>query len=425
MRHWRIGVWVLLLVTVFGSGALHAQELTIRIAGVSNYQVDIMHQLAGEFTAQTGIQVVVTTGEIGVQSTDRLLVEILGGVQPELVWMNRVTVPALAALNLLQPLEPLLDGSPGLDPAEYIPGVLEEGTYQGQVYALPIIVDLFGQVWHKPLLQEAGYDPEQPAGTWEDLRSMARRLTRVDGDGAITQLGVTKNLFNARAWLYLQGAQLGVNFVEGDKVQLDDPRMVASLEWDLETADSLGGWSVISAFPANFARGEAAINPSVSDPIIEQVKAAANFEIGVGPSPAPENGTRKAYIGGWAVAIPTGIEGERLEAALAFMKWVLRPDNQVRRFQSSNLGFPAHVEALQQVAADLERTPTPDTKAIRDFLALAQYATPRGTSPINIDVLQGLERAANAALSGQITARDALAQESSLLQQLLDEFRRR
>lgn len=400
-----------------------AEALTLRFSGLLEYQRPAMEELIGEFEQMyPGTQVELAYGAFGVADQDKLITEILGGVGPDLVWFNRVTVPAMAAQRVFEPLDSIIKGRPGLDPSEYIPGILEEGTYRGKIYGMPVLVDVFGVVWNKDMFAAAGFDRDEPPRTWDDMRSMARRMTTVDGTGALQQIGFMPRRLTSRPWLYTQGAQAGVRFVdEQDRVHLDDPRIVDCMQWNLETVNLLGGWQHVSQASWPLSAGRSAMDPSREPAVLQELdNAGVAFEVGVAASPAPRGTAPVAFVGGWALAIPIGLPKERLTAAVDLMAWLLKPENQTRRFFTSRLGLPAHRRALQQVASGIHQLP--HAREMRAYLELTSIAVPRGTSPINIDVLQGLEQAVTDVVNLKKTPQESLLAVNRVLQAKLDEF---
>lgn len=402
------------------------EALALRFSGLLAHERTAVETLVREFEhLHPDIKVELSFGAFGVDNQDKLVTEILGGVGPDLVWFNRVTVPAMAAQQLFLPLDNIIQGKSGLDPSAYIPGILEEGTYRGRIYALPVVVDLFGIIWNRDLFAAAGLERDTPPQTWDDLRTVARRLTLTAGDGTLRQVGFSPNNLLQRTWLYTQGAQRGVRFVSTDgQVRLADSRMVDNLQWNADTAESLGGWQAISQFKGSLVAGNVAMDLAREPAILNQLdQSKATFAVGVGPTPVAIGGRPAAYIGGWALAIPVGLPKERLDAAVELMAWLLKPENQVRRFFQSGLGLPAHRQALSQVAASLNRLR--HAREIRAYLELASIAVARGTSPINIDVLTGLETAARSVLVNKTSPQEALLEVSRSLQARLDEFNAR
>jgi ABC-type glycerol-3-phosphate transport system substrate-binding protein len=72
----------------------------------------------------------------------------------------------------------------------YVPAAVETGTWEGQVMGHPTENQPHMIFLNKKMFQEAGLDAEKsPPKTWEDLRRMAKQLTKKDGSGQKIQAG--------------------------------------------------------------------------------------------------------------------------------------------------------------------------------------------------------------------------------------------
>jgi multiple sugar transport system substrate-binding protein len=96
------------------------------------------------------------------------------------------TVGSWAAKGILTPLDDLLKEQ-GVDTGAFAPAAMEQMRHKGQTYALPIAVHTFQLLYNKKLLAEAGIEPPK---TMDELAAAVPKLTKTDGKGAITQLGL-------------------------------------------------------------------------------------------------------------------------------------------------------------------------------------------------------------------------------------------
>lgn len=71
----------------------------------------------------------------------------------------------------------------------YVPVAVDGATIDGMIWGIPTEVDNYALVYNKRLLAEAGY--AEPPKTWSELVEMAKKLTKVDARGNITQYGYT------------------------------------------------------------------------------------------------------------------------------------------------------------------------------------------------------------------------------------------
>lgn len=67
------------------------------------------------------------------------------------------------------------------------PGTVEGARYNGQLYGYPTEITTYALIYNKALLKEAGVD--KPPATWAELREVAKKTTKKDANGEITQAG--------------------------------------------------------------------------------------------------------------------------------------------------------------------------------------------------------------------------------------------
>ncbi|GAB3182116.1 sugar ABC transporter substrate-binding protein [Nesterenkonia halophila] len=94
------------------------------------------------------------------------------GTLPDILMLDNPNLQQIAATTALRPF-----GELGIPTDGYAEGILDAGTYDGQVYGLAPTVNTIALFYDVRALDEAGVEP--PA-TWEELRETAAALT---GDG--------------------------------------------------------------------------------------------------------------------------------------------------------------------------------------------------------------------------------------------------
>ena len=100
-----------------------------------------------------------------------------------------------------EPLQGFFDGPDGLseeDIADFVPGMLENNTWDGAVYSFPFNKSVRALYLNKNLFEAEGLT--QAPATWREYEDMARRLTKdTDGDGEIDQWGTAGQI---SAWMF-------------------------------------------------------------------------------------------------------------------------------------------------------------------------------------------------------------------------------
>ncbi len=263
----------------------------------------------------------------------RFLVSVAGGRPPDLIRFDRYAISEWAARGAFARLDGFVAAEAArsdeaIRPENFYPPCWEEVVYEDPVsrtraiFAIPADVDDRALFYNKDLLKRAGYVDEQgearPPRSWEELATMAVKLTEHDARGAITRLGFAPNFGNA--WLYLYSWMNGGNFMSADRRRctLDSPPVVQALAWMTAVYDSLGGAEKVFAFQDSQRPGEldAFVKGKVAMKIdgywsfpenLAQFGRDLNYGVTVPPLPAAETAKGRAgfsWVSGWCYAIP-------------------------------------------------------------------------------------------------------------------------
>lgn len=96
-------------------------------------------------------------------------------------------VGSWASEGILAPLNSYIKSS-GMSTSDFVPAAMDQVTYQGQIYSLPIAVHDFELVYNKTEFAAAGIT--SPPATMTQLATDIGKLTKVNSSGQITQLGL-------------------------------------------------------------------------------------------------------------------------------------------------------------------------------------------------------------------------------------------
>jgi ABC-type glycerol-3-phosphate transport system substrate-binding protein len=96
----------------------------------------------------------------------------------------------LVNADVIEPWDPYL---PEGVLEDLFPPMREEGTYDGQFYVWPWLLDIIVQGWNADLVEAAGLDPEAAPQTWDELLANAQQIM----DSGAAPFGVT---FDFHAW---------------------------------------------------------------------------------------------------------------------------------------------------------------------------------------------------------------------------------
>ena len=313
--------------TVFAASAVAAEPVQLSFW----YPVDlggglakVIAGLVGDFNkTHPDIQVIATyTGNYDV-TLQKIQASKLAGTLPDVAVTEISSVPVLAALGAAQPIDELIASSGDkklLD--RFWPSMLLNCTYGGKVYGVPFQRSTPVMYYNKDAFSEAGLDPERPPVTWDELISVAQKLTTREGERT-TRWGIELPL-EAFNWFYyaLTYANGGETLsTDGTKVLWDEPKNIEALQfWH----DLVNKYKVTPAYtpwndgPQEFAAGKTAMvwHSTGSQAFMRQ---NVKFHWGLGRIP------RKIQFGppsGGGNMLMYATDPARKKAAWTFITWM-------------------------------------------------------------------------------------------------------
>lgn len=111
--------------------------------------------------------------------SDKINASVMAGGLPDVLTVDGPNVAAYAANGIIQPLAPLTEDEQSI----YLPSILDQGTYNDQLYALGVMESSVGLYYNKAILKEAGIevpDPDHPWTRSQFLEILARLKPLMD-----------------------------------------------------------------------------------------------------------------------------------------------------------------------------------------------------------------------------------------------------
>jgi ABC-type sugar transport system permease subunit/ABC-type glycerol-3-phosphate transport system substrate-binding protein len=386
----------------------------------------------------------------GAMNPQKLMTAIVGGVPPDVINQDRFTIGDWASRDTFMPLDEFLardkNDPNGIHAKDYYSAAWQEAEYKGRVYAIPSGIDDRMLFYNRKVLREAGFSA--PPQTWEELLSMAKKMTKRRANGTYERIGFIPNYGNS--WLYLYAWQNGGEFMskDGRTCTLNDKPNVQALEYMTKVYDELGGYSNVSIFQSGFQGEEQ--DPFFTGKIGMVINGnwvlngiarfAPSLDFGVAPAPVPAarlkgegrfKGQPKflTWSGGFSLAIPRG--ARNTEQAWRFIKWMnsleaalIGAAAQKRYNESKGRPFVFNFTANQRINEELLKLFPPKgerlfqaQKAFIDMLPNGKFrpVTFVGQSLWDAHV-RAFEQAAQHAKSPQA----AMDEQTHLVQQELD-----
>ena len=339
---------------------------------------------------------------------------IPAGEGPDVVQLFYGWLNDYVAADLIQPLP--ADAFPvETIEAEFFPmvGAMRDGD---NYWALPTAVRSLALFYNTRLFEEAGI--EAPPTTLDELVDVAKKLTKADGAGNLTQVGITAGM-NAQDHHWFR--EVLIRQMGGDPY-LDDYKTVnynsdAGVK-ALEFYTGLANEHKVTAFgfmdepQAAFKAGRAGMHIDGSFRI-GSLNKTRGLKWGVTELPAGPDGTRSNYSSYWVNAITTKAEGEKYDAAVKFMQYVTS-DETMQIWLDVVGELPAKPSVGMTEANSSNEVFGPFIRGL-EYANTTKFANESGQRQILMDMVQRID------IEGQ-SAADSIASAAEAEQKLLDEY---
>jgi arabinogalactan oligomer/maltooligosaccharide transport system substrate-binding protein len=248
---------------------------------------------------------------------------VLAGTGPDLLWTVNDHAGPFTTADLIQPVDNL-----GIDLKQFVPGALEAVTLNGKVWGIPLS---YGN--NLMLLYNKKYIKEAPADTDAMIKAAQDFMQANPGS-----VGLAYNMtepFWLVPWL---GGYGGKVFAEDGKTPtLNTDQMQKTLQFlsDLRDKSAITPKECdYTCIDSLFKEGKAAMiingDWSLSD-YTTNITATKNVELGTAPIPKISGADwPKPYTSGIYFMFPKSESGDKLDAALAFVKYIISDDVQLR-----------------------------------------------------------------------------------------------
>ncbi|NPV55018.1 MAG: sugar ABC transporter substrate-binding protein [Firmicutes bacterium] len=326
-------------------------------------------------------------------------------------------IPQYADQKLVEPLDDLLDQ----DLKARIPEALwKAASWKGHIYGVPTAVAALALYWHKDVFAKAGFAPDVPPQTWDELKDYAIKISR---NTKVWGLGMSGKadpfIYDQWAVIYHSNSGRGMLDDEGDPL-FDGPDGVEALQYLVDLNKSKATQPNV----IQYNRGD--LRPLFRDgkiamvyndgpwflPILEQTFDFSNKEkspIGISTLPKGKKGNY-SILGNdcWVVSAHT----KHPKEAWKLLSFLVRPEWQYKHdvaygtvpAQTGEYSMPEFKKwywqpFIQQVQKGFSYPKTPDLTAIRD-----------GEGGLN----ENIQRA----IAGVLTPQEALSNAARLARKL-------
>ncbi|WP_439524217.1 extracellular solute-binding protein [Marivita sp.] len=248
---------------------------------------------------------------------------IPAGEGPDVVQLFYGWLNDYVAADLIQPLPSDVFPASRID-EEFFP-MVQAMKEDDQYWALPTAVRSLALFYNERLLEEAGVEPPT---TLDEMIGAAKAMTKRDGAGNLTQVGLTAGMTAQDHHWWREGLvrQFGgepytddyqtVNY--NTEAGLEALNFYSSLFTGDDAVTSIG---FMDEPQAAFKAGRAGMHIDGSFRI-GSLNETRGLKWGVTELPAAADGSQSNYASYWVNAITTKAEGEKYDAAVKFMEYI-------------------------------------------------------------------------------------------------------
>jgi sn-glycerol 3-phosphate transport system substrate-binding protein len=306
----------------------------------------------------------------------------------------------------------------------FYPAFMANSQTGGKTWGIPFQRSTIVQYWNKEAFKEAGLDPDRPPKTWAELVDFAKKLTKRDAAGNVTQWGIQIPTSGFPYWLFQALAtenDATLANEAGNEVHLNDPKVVQALQFlvDLSRKDKVmaEGITEWGTTPRDFFERKIAMMWTTTGNLTN-VRTNAKFAFGVAQLPA---GKRPGSpTGGGNFYIFKKSSPEQRAAALKFVKFMTAPERAAE--WGIKTGYVAvRPDAWETPAMKEYVAGFPAATAARDQL---EYAVAEFSTHENQRVTQAFNDGLQAALTGTKTPEQAMADAQREAERILRPYKK-
>jgi len=416
--------------TIAAALPAHAQkpvELTfyypVAVGGPVTKTID---QMAADFEKENpGIKVKPVYSGTYQESIVKALTAFKSGQPPHIAVLLSTDMFTLIDEDAIVPIDGLATSA---DDRKWLGGFFDSFMMNsrtgGKTWGVPFQRSTIVLYWNKELFKEAGLDPDKGPASWDQMVEYAKKLTKTDASGNVTQWGVKIPSSGFPYWLFQglttpNGALL-MNEA-GTETYFDKPEVIEALQYwvDLSAKHKVmpGGVIEWGTTPKDFFEKKAAMIWTTTGNLTN-IRTNAGFPFGV--AMLPEKKRRGSPTGGGNFYIFKKTSPEEQAAALKFAKWATAPQRAAQ--WSIATGYVAVTPAAWETPEMKKYVQeVPQATVARDQL---QFSVAELSTHDNQRVTKALNDGLQAALTGSKSPADAMKDAQREAARILRPYRR-
>ncbi|MFH1502061.1 MAG: ABC transporter substrate-binding protein [Candidatus Eisenbacteria bacterium] len=310
---------------------------------------DRLDELVAEFN-ETHPDIVIESVSMGRYQalSQKIMASVAAGEPPALAQAYEAWTGELIENGSAEPLNQYMDGPDGFtaqELADFVPGMLDNNTWDGTVYSFPFNKSVRALYWNRDLFSEEGLTAAP--SDWSEYESFARRLTKDrDGDGETDQWGTAGQI---SAWMFenllIQNGGRVLSD-DGTKVAFDSAEGIEALTFMVKLLTDYGKVTSGYEYQNDFQAGKVAMIEG-STVSLSFMEGKYTFDLAV--APLPENKERGCFVAGTNVVVFAEATPAQKRAAWEFIKWFVSPDVTARWAAATGYA-PVRMSAMESEA---------------------------------------------------------------------------
>jgi ABC-type glycerol-3-phosphate transport system substrate-binding protein len=318
-------------------------------------------------------------------------------------------------------MQPLIDADPSFARDDFYPGMLEQYTRDGHIYAIPLFSRIALLSYNKDIWANRGVAEPPPDWSMRDLLAAAEQLASKRGDTIEIYGLVDWSAEQTALFSELDAAGIDLAAMQADDLRLDRPEFAAALQRVAKLAAS----GAIYVQPRGV---DGVISSDAFQPIIDAQKAAiwqrgfttpnTKPASNIGTLPYPAMGGPFSFGGGQSFVMSSGTQHPQQA-----WRWLSFLSTQVikRPFAGDDTGseLPARKSVAEQ--SGYWKGLDDQTKAAVEAILARPFEPLPAASPA-AQLFEPLSQALNAVIAGEKTPEQALRDAQSRLEQLRAEI---
>ncbi len=332
---------------------------------------DALDELIAEFD-ETHADIEIESVSMGRYQalSQKIMAAVAAGQPPVLAQAYEAWTGELIENGSAEPLNTYIEGPNGLSEEElsdFVPGMLENNSWDGVVYSFPFNKSVRALYWNKGLFASEGLSAAPT--NWGEYLDYARRLTkRRAGEDEPHQWGTSGQI---SAWMFENLLiQNGGRILDasGTEARFNSSEGVEALEFMVELMTRYGKVTSGYEYQNDFQAGKVGMIEG-STVSLSFMEGKYTFDMAV--APLPEKKDKGCFVAGTNVVIFSDAGTREKDAAWEFIKWFTSPAITARWAVATGYA-PVRMSAME---SEVMLARFEEVEGLREVYAQLEYAS--------------------------------------------------